>query len=211
MLYRRQFLAALSVSGLAVLATKPVSANGDDGLYDAPPPPNSAFVRLIDVSGRGNLAVMVGGKSVTVPETAVSGYAIVPAGKIAVVVGENTGEVDAASGKFYTLAVSESAAPVMMEDAPIANPAKAGIYFYNFSSVGAATLFATKQNVAVIENIATGAAGFRDINAVTLDLEVRGAGEPGALKGVVLQRRTGLTIAVFDGGKISQVENAVLP
>jgi alginate O-acetyltransferase complex protein AlgF len=206
MIERRTLLAALAVS----LATPAFAGGADDGLYDAPPPPNSAFVRVIDASGAGNITVTLGGKSVAVNETAISGYAIVPAGKVAVAAGEAAGEVEVASGKFYTVAVG-GAAPALMEDAAIANPAKAGIYFYNFAAAGAATLFATKQNVAVIENIEAGKGGFRDINAVTLDLEVRGAAGNSLLKDVALKRRVGLTIVAFEGGKVIQTENAVLP
>jgi hypothetical protein len=63
----------------------------------------------------------------------------------------------------------------------------------------------------VIENIETGKGGFRDINAVTLDLEVRGPAGNNLLAGVALQRRVGLTIVAFEGGKVVQATNAVLP
>ena len=205
MILRRTLLAAL-----ASAAAFPAFAN-DDGLYDAPPPPNSAFVRIIDASGTGNIIVSLGDVSVTVPVSAVSGYAIVPAGKLPVTLGEATAEVEVAAGKFYSIAVFSAAAPTVMEDVAIANPAKAGIYFYNLAKEGNATLFAPKQNVAVIDTVAAGKTGFRDINAVTLDLEVRTSGAPTLMKDVALKRRAGLTIVVFDGGKVSQSENAVLP
>jgi alginate O-acetyltransferase complex protein AlgF len=208
MILRRTILAAPL---LAAIGTMPAFAKGEDGLYDAPPPPNSAFVRVIDASGVGNATVTLGDKSVQLPELAVSGYAIVPAGKLAISFGDQAGEVEPVSGKFYTVVVSPAAPPVLIEDAAIANPAKAGIYFYNFAKDGTATLFAPKQNVAVIADIAAGKNGFRDINAVTLDLEVRSPAGNNLMKDVALQRRTGLTIVAFEGGKVIQTENAVLP
>jgi hypothetical protein len=205
MILRRSLLAAFG----ATLATAAFA--NETELYDAPPPPNSAFIRVIDAAGVGGMSVTVAEKAIALDDKAVSGYAIIPAGTIAVSGGSTTGTVEAVSGKFYTLVVSAGSAPILIEDAPIANPAKAGIYFYNFATTGAATLFAPKQNVAVIADIESGKSGFRDINAVTLDLEVRGPAGNNLIAGVALERRVGLTIVAFEGGKVVQIQNTVLP
>ncbi len=85
---RRHFLLA----SLAMAAAAPAFAEGDNALYDAPPPPNSAFVRLIDARGAGGLSATLGDKAVTL-DGAVSGYAIVPAGTLKVSAGEAAGDV----------------------------------------------------------------------------------------------------------------------
>jgi alginate O-acetyltransferase complex protein AlgF len=208
MMHRRHLL--LSTLGLMAAAT-PALAN-DDGLYDAPPPPNSAFVRLMDARGTAGLSAMLGDKSVTVADGAVSGYAIVPAGSLKITAGDATGDVTIEAGKFYTAAiyVGGSPAPILMEDKIIANPAKSGLYLYNFAAENA-TLFAPKQNVAVIENVAAGASGFREINAVTLDLDVKAGAAAVSLKDVALKRRAGLSVIMFSNGSVVSAANAVLP
>jgi alginate O-acetyltransferase complex protein AlgF len=204
---RRLFLFA----ALAAAAATPAFAEGDAGLYDAPPPPNSAFLRIIDARGTTGLAATLGDKAVTLTDSAISGYAIVPAGTVKIAAGEAAGDVTIEAGKFYTVALfaAGAASPLLLEDKVIANPAKSGVYLYNFGSAEA-TLFAPKQKVAVIEKVAPGTSGFREINAVTLDLEVRSGEAVSAVPGVVLKRRAGTSFVVFADGKVASTDNAML-
>jgi Alginate O-acetyl transferase AlgF len=204
---RTILLASVALLGFAL----PASAN-DAALYDAPPPPNSAFVRLIDARGTTGLEASLGEKAVTLSQSAVSGYTIAPAGILNVVAGDVGGEVTIEAGKFYTIALfaNGSPAPLLLEDKVIGNPAKSGVYLYNFSAEHA-TLFAPKQKVAVIENIAAASSGFREINAVTLDLDIKAGAVATSLKDIALKRREGTSIVLFSDGKVAAAANAVLP
>src|SRR5438552_5609861 len=92
-------------------------AAGDDALYDPAPPPNSAFVRVIDARGQGNLTVNVGQAQVAVPPSGVSPYIVVPQGEQDVTLSTASSKVNLAAGKYYTIAfyVDGATAPKLME------------------------------------------------------------------------------------------------
>ncbi len=56
--------------------------------------------------------------------------------------GEAAGSCDDRAGKFYTVALFAAGAsgPLLLEDMVIANPAKSGVYLYNFGSAEATPL-----------------------------------------------------------------------
>jgi hypothetical protein len=210
MISRRTILLAAAAFGCAA---SPALAD-DAGLYGAPPPPDAAFVRVIDARGVGAIAVSVGSIGVAVPAGGVSGYAVAPAGPLKVVAGGAESDLTIEAGKFYTLVVNGEggAPPALIADPAIANPSKSGLYLYNLRAGSPATLFAPRQNVAVIENVTPNGGGFREINAVTLDLDVKAGGERlGGVEGLKLQRRGGHSVVVFADGRVGHVANSVLP
>lgn len=208
---------ALAVALLAGFAAGTPARAQDAALYDAAPPPNSAFVRFIDARGQGNLQVGIGEKSVTVPATAVSPYVVVPAGEQDLNLSTNSGKVAVAAGKYYTVAlfVDGATTPTLIEDPVLDNPAKSGVYLYNFSDVGPIKLYAPKPKVAVIDNVAKGASGFKVVNAVTVDFEVVNGDKPlASLGALALKRRSSTSVVVTgkgDAAKAVAVENTTQP
>ncbi len=63
----------------------------------------------------------------------------------------------------------------------------------------------------MIEKVAPGTSGFREINAVTLDLDVKAGDAASTIPGVALKRRAGTSFVVFSDGKVGSVANAMLP
>jgi alginate O-acetyltransferase complex protein AlgF len=193
----------LSLAWLGLGFTAAAEAAGDEALYDPAPPPNSAFVRVIDARGQGNLQVTVGQAGITVPATGVSAYVVVPAGEQDVVLSTETSKITFAAGKYYTIAlyVGGNTKPTLLEDEILTNPAKSGIYVYNFSDAPSVKLFAPKPKVAVVDDLKPGLSAFKSVNAVTVDLALMEGDKTLAdFSQLALKRRTGLTFVVFGSG-----------
>lgn len=184
----------------AILAwAAPVWAD-DSALYDPAPPPNSAFVRVIDARGKGEMQASVGEVAVTVPKSGISPYIVVPAGEQPVALSTDAGKVTLAAGKYYTIAffVAGSPEPKLIEDELLTNPAKSGVYVYNFSDAATIALFAPQPKANVIGDLAPGLSAFRSVNAVTVDLALLAGSETVAtFEKVALKRRSGMTFVVF--------------
>lgn len=194
----------ITLAWLALGFTAAEAAGADDALYDPAPPPNSAFVRVIDARGEGNLQVTVGDAAVTVPASGVSPYVVVPQGEQDVALSTQSGKVTLAAGKYYTIAlyVGGSTEPKLIEDEILTNPAKSGIYVYNFSDAPTVKLYAPKPKVAVVDNLKPGVSAFKSVNAVTVDLALMEGDKTLAdFDQLALKRRTGLTFVVFGAGE----------
>jgi len=210
-LLRTLALIAATLTGVAV------SNAQDAALYDAAPPPNSAFVRFIDARGQGNLQVGIGEKSVTVPANGVSAYVVVPAGEQDLNLSTQSGKVAVAAGKYYTVALFLDGAttPTLLEDKVLDNPAKSGVYLYNFTDFETIKLYAPKPKVAVIDNVGKGTSGFKVVNAVTVDFDVM-AGDKAvtSLGATTLKRRSSTSVVVTgkgDQAKAIILENTTQP
>ena len=192
----------IAIAGLMV-GSSAAQAAGDEALYDPAPPPNSAFVRVIDARGQGNMQVTVGQAAVTVPATGVSPYIIVPQGEQDVALSTQSSKVNLSAGKYYTIALflNGSTQPTLLEDQILTNPAKSGVYVYNFSDASSLKLYAPQPKVAVVENLKPGTSAFKSVNAVTVQLAVMDGDKTLSDFGQVnLKRRTGLTFVVFGTG-----------
>lgn len=209
----RRTVARGLVVAAALLVTDAALAAGDDALYNPAPPPNSAFVRVIDARGQGNLAVSVGQAQITVPQTGVSAYVVVPQGEQDVALSTTSSKVTLTAGKYYTLAfyIDGATTPKLLEDEILTNPAKSGVYVYNFSDAASVKLYAPQPKVAVVDNLKPGSSAFKSVNAVTVDLAVMdGEKKVADFNQLALKRRTGLTFLVFgagDGKKAIAVPN----
>jgi alginate O-acetyltransferase complex protein AlgF len=126
-----------------------------------------------------------------VASPSISDYMIVPAGKHAFAAAKTKASFTIAAGKYYSILLSSTAAQ-LTEDALIRNPAKTQLYFYNLSDSAKASVFATKQKVAIVKDVATGKAASREMNALTLAVDVK-AGDTTVknFSDVALKRRIG--------------------
>ncbi len=145
------------------------------GLYEAAPPPDSSFVRVINaVSGTATLSPIVGGKTLmTVATRGHTDYYPLPKGDKKYVLGKLTGSVNLVAGHFYTLVLSgEAAAPKMsmLEDPTPQNKARALINFYNLSSAPTLSLKTTDGKTTVIDTLGAGKVGSRAVNPLKVSL-----------------------------------------
>jgi alginate O-acetyltransferase complex protein AlgF len=202
----RSILVAGSIASLALLAAVPSIAQ-DDGLYDAPVDPNSAFVRVLVP---GAAVAVVNGTTIDDMTGGLSAYVNVQPGDIQVSAGDVAGSVTAVPGAYYTYATGAAGEPVLLTDLPATDPSKATVYFYNLSDMAVVDLFVPSAKVKAIEGVAGDAAKSVALKApLTLDFEVQAEGATVAkVAALDLKRRGGVSI-VFTGSDGSYSATAV--
>ena len=180
---------------LSVLVLTPAAFAQDDGLYDAPIDPNSAFVRVL---APGASVAVVNGTTVDQMSEGLSAYVNVAPGDIAITAGDVSGSVTAAAGGYYTYARTAAGQPVQLQDEPAQDPSKATVYFYNLSDKPSVDLFVPSAKVNAIEGVAGDAGKSVALKApMMLDVEVMADGQSIAkLAGLDLKRRGGVSIVL---------------
>lgn len=180
----------------------------DEALYDPEPPADSAFVRLINAAGEKSVNGTLGDVSFT--EVAdVSPYAVLKAGTYDLSVGQAKKSVEVTAGTSYSFAYrkrGDKETLVSFEDAPMTDPSKAMMYFYNLSDRKAA-LRAPNFNTDILSGIAAGTSQSKALNALTVDvaLTVDNA-DVAVFPGIALKRRTGYSFVII--GKAPQFGSA---
>lgn len=90
------------------------------------------------------------------------------------------------AGKYYSRLAGK-----LREDAPLTNPAKARLYFYNLSDAKGAVIAPQHQNTVIVDDHTHS----REVNALTLDLLVKAGDKPvQQFEKVTLRRREGISI-----------------
>jgi alginate O-acetyltransferase complex protein AlgF len=200
----------ITLAAALLLGATAMSVAQDDGLYDAPVDPNSAFVRVLVP---GAAVAVVNGTTVDNITDGLSAYVNVQPGDIPVSAGDVSGSVTATPGTYYTYAWSVEGEPLILEDAPSSDPSKATVYFYNLSDLASVDLFVPTANVKAIEAIAGDTGKSVALKApLTLDFEVQADGQAVATVAALdLKRRGGVSIVLTGSNgtyTASAVENA---
>jgi alginate O-acetyltransferase complex protein AlgF len=179
---------------MASAAPLPVLA-ADDGLYDAPVDPNSAFVRVL---APGATVAVVNGNTLNNLTGGLSPYVNVKPGEISVSAGEETGKVTASPGGYYTYARSADGKSLVLEDKASSDPSKASVYFYNLSDKAAVDLFVPSAKVNALQAVpADGTKAVALKAPLKIDLELRdGTTTLATVPAVDLKRRGGVTIVL---------------
>lgn len=204
---KRNSLVCAALVTLSLAAAPFAARAGDDGLYEAPVDPNSAFIRVL---APGATLAVVNGTTVDSIEQGLSAYVNVEPGEIPVTAGEASGTVTATPGAYYTLAWNEAGEPVLLQDQAADDPSKAIVYFYNFSDKPTVDLFAPSAKVNAVEAVpASGGKSVALKAPLQLDFEVQAEGETIAkVASVDLKRRGGVSI-VFSGADGNYTASAV--
>ena len=205
---RSTFIRA-SLATLLLASAAPAFAQ-DDGLYDAPVDPNSAFVRVLVP---GAAVAVVNGTTIDQVTDGLSAYVNVAPGDIQVSAGDFAGSVTAAPGAYYTYASTATGEPLLLTDQPASDPSKATVYFYNLSDKPMVDLFVPSAKVKAIEGVAGDTAKSVALKApLTLDFEVQADGATVAkVASLDLKRRGGVSIVFTGSGgnyTATAVENA---
>ena len=213
MITRRTLLVAGASSLLVGVVTRPTLAE-DAGLYAAPPPPDAAFVRVLNADTSADAAVSVAGVTLSAAAGALSAYSFVTKGDYAATVPGGSLNVSFAPQKFYTILLNPAGQNTVIEDSPVTNPVHAGLYFYNLSAAPLAleAKVGTTQ-AAVFKDVAPGKSASREVNAFDVAFAVTGAADASvALPQISLVRQQGISIvALQQGDKLIafQVVNSV--
>lgn len=197
-----------------LLAGSPVLADADSQLYDPAPPADAAFVRVLNANPSGEVAASLGdAKFGKVAYPGLSPYMVVKQGEQKLEAGSANQSMKVEAGKYYTLAITADGKVATLNDALIEQPSKAYVYFYNFSDAPKASLRATKQNVDIVGDVASGAGKHREMNALTVDMAVTVDGKPvETFPAVALKRRSGVSFLLTgtgDAKKAVKIENKI--
>jgi len=169
------------------------SALAQQGLYDAAPPADSAFVRVLNIP-----TATLGTKAVTAEKGAASAYVVVTQGQMAAKLGPTTGKFNLEAGKFYSV-IQTGDKLVLLTDQAADSRAKALLTVYNLSKVASIDLKTADGKTTVIAGVKPGESGNRAVNGITVELAAfNGTKVLGALKSVALERGNAYAIVVTD-------------
>lgn len=183
---------------LLVLPALPALAV-DEELYDPAPPPDSAFVRLLNTTGDKPISGILGSVSFKDVKD-VSPYMVLKAGTYDLSVNKAKESFEIKAGGLYSFAYSKDGkkeALLSFEDAQITDPAKATVYFYNLSDKEA-SLRAPNFNTDIISKVAAGTSQSKELNALTLDVALTVENtDIETFKAIELKRRNGFTFMLL--------------
>jgi hypothetical protein len=196
----RAFVRTLLLGAILVAsAVAGVASAQEGGLYAAPPPPDAAFLRVLNASSAADASISVGDVAFSVAPSAVSPYQYLARGEYDVV-GE-TLHLAVEAQKYYTIILGAGGAPTVLEDAPLANPARAALYFYNATSKP--LQLDAKMNgdqAAVFKAVAPGTVAFREVPPFEVAFVVVGeAGTPVELPQATMVSQQGFSVVALEG------------
>lgn len=182
------------------------AANPDGLLYDPEPPADSAYVRVLMVSGPGPLDVLVDGATRVrkLAAGAPSHYMVLSAGKHVIVLQPQargapalTSTLDVIGGRAVTLAFGAGAAPAVFEDRANANKLKALLSVYHLGAAGGKLDILTADGAKVLTGLAPGASAAIAVNPIEIGLVAATAGTTAPLADVRLAMSRGGTYSVL--------------
>ncbi len=193
---RRVLLLLCCLPGAGLLTGLPAGA---DTLYGTQAPKDAAFVRVFRaVEGAGPLEV--GARSFAPPPGGVTPYRPVLPDIYLVRAGDQELELIPQVKRYYTLALTAEGLRVF-EDVEHTDPARAQLVLYNLLPKGKVELKTADGRTPVIGAVGPGEAGRVNVNPVTVELGVFGAGGPALLLGDPgLRRGASYSVFVFQGG-----------
>lgn len=168
-------------------------------LYAPAPPPDSAFVRLINTTAKP-LSATLGGKAAAAPKAGISTYLVIPQGTVAARSGTISVNLPVVAGKFYS-AVWTGKTFKLMTDSSADDRAKALLTVYNLSKAPSLDLKTADGKLNVVSGVKPGESGNRAVNGITVDLAAfNGVKTVASFKGVALERGNAYAIVVTDLG-----------
>ena len=203
----------LALAALSLTLVVPAFSQ-EGGLYAAPPPPDAAFVRVLNGTSKA-VSTEVGGIAFAVQPQTISPYSIVTRGDYTAN-GDVTLSAKVEAQHFYTILVDADGKAALLTDEPLANPARAGLYFYNATGepLELAATVGGKQ-AKVFEAVAPGAQAFREVNAFDVTFDVLKDGAVAfTLPGITMTRQQGVSVvALNNGDKLIAIQavNGVAP
>lgn len=199
-LRRRGLIAGAAVAAVGALSPFSGANANDEELYDPVPPPDSVFVRLLDVAGEADAPdAQIGGVMLSRTGAKATAYTVLKAGTWPLQMGGTSADLVLEPGKSYSIAlVASKPGYVLFEDQIVEDPRKCGLMFFNLSSAPAQLVVPQEdKEITVIDALDPGTHKTRAVNAITVDLTVKADGvEAGRFPGVKLRRRSHVTFVV---------------
>lgn len=161
-------------------------------LYDAPPPADAAFVRFLGFNGTSTTWNKIKFDS---GNNLLSDYFVVHAGAISAMPGE---------------IISVLPGPIAIVE-PFKNPAKVTMGLVNLSN-SAVELRAKEGTISVIDPVAPTMAGWREVNPVSVSVQVyAGDNQVGESMSLMLRRNEHHTILIGPDQSVTDIVSVVVP
>lgn len=177
-----KFIAAIVCVASLIAGFATVTRAQEAGLYDAPPPEGTSYVRFLNRSKLLAPVVKLSGIPFSQTETVLSSYSYVKEGTYEIEF--NTEKLSAAiiAGRFYTVVVGDAAGALkpiaILEDRGLANASSnSGLYFYNYASESVdLQVNVNGKSGAVFKAVEPGGAEFKEVKPfdVAFDLVIAG-------------------------------------
>ncbi|MEX2444359.1 MAG: alginate O-acetyltransferase AlgF [Alkalispirochaeta sp.] len=179
------FRGALTLAGAALCA---LPVFGQDGLYAPSVPDDAALVRVVNLHSRDESPRLDLGRErfAALPAGEVGAYRPVPPG-IYILGGAGGVEFTPESGQFYSIVADRDKELRVVTDEVHADPARAQLVLYNFSD-SSADLTAVLGETMVLEGVEPYRSEAITVNAITVELSVRVAGDERLRREFDLQR-----------------------
>lgn len=182
------------------------TALAQDTLYQAAPPPNASFVRVVNALSGSALNVSLAGSTFesAVASHEISPYHVVPKGSPVLGIDglrlQKT--LQLLAGRFYTVAVTgtrQKPTITVLSEAPNPNVAQVRIGLYNLSTLSV-SLLTEDGKATLFKNQAPLSVNTLNVNPVNVQLRVdRGAQTLTTLDAIKLQVWQAYSVFVFDG------------
>jgi alginate O-acetyltransferase complex protein AlgF len=204
-LHRFRFAAQLAFAAVAM----PAAAQTSGLLYDPQPPPNSAYVRVINAAPDATVDVSVDGRARLsgLATGDASDYLVLPAGKrvLSIAARGNPAPADVAvdvvAGRALTIAfhsVRAGSQPWIFEDKANTNKLKAVVAVYNLVEKGSAIDVLTADGATkVFSSVAPGSSSGLSVNPIKVELVTTASGTTAPLARAALSMAPGGTYSML--------------
>lgn len=199
----RFLAAALAVVLLGAAALAARAARADEGLYGPAAPPGSAFVRIFNGSTQSIIDARVGPEDFNeIPAFDASEFTFLPPGTYELTAGPIKQKVSLQPDRFYTAAILDGKVQLLDNDR-YANRMKALVVLYNLSGDGELSLKTADGKTAVVEKVAPGRSGQREVNAIRTQFALyKGDQRVASVRQISLER--GRAASLFVAGTAAQ-------
>jgi hypothetical protein len=198
---RQTFLKSLAAMAIGLLFAAQANA-AEGGLYDAPPPPDAAFVRVLNADATNGAELTLADTVYSVGPASLSPYEYVLKGSYDAAAGATTLAVTLAPQKYYTIVVGAGVEPKLLEDAPLANPTRAGLYFYN--ATGKPLQLDAKvqgKQAAIFKDVQPGETAYREVSPLEVAFIVMDGGAAAfELPAMAMIRKQGTSVVALSAG-----------
>lgn len=205
-------------AAIMLLLCAPFAQANEQDLYEAAPPADAGFVRLINATMDGAQTLQVGNVKLEAGAKNISAYHVLKNGKYSAVAGELSAEIELAAGEYMTLIMQDNAGALAIrpvKDKAIKSPSKAMIYFYNLSDSSEVVLHAANHKVDIFSAVEAGSETSREINPLEIDVAIKhGEKVIGSFDGTNLKRRRGVSFVLAGSGDAMtafHTENSIAP
>lgn len=184
-----------------LLAFPQLAIAAEDSLYDPLPPEGSAFIRFMAASPeiKPGIPAVQGKKFPAVSFAEITPYYAAKSGKTKIAWAGRTTTESFEEKKFYTIAATKNGVK-LLQDVPLKFQAKSLMSFYNFTSHIQLSLKLSERNIEIIGGVPQNGAASREINPVSLIMDVFDEKDRkiATLEPLTLERGAVYTVAAFE-------------